>query len=168
MSRFYEEQLSRAALYELARVDIARGMLSWREDAPEVPLNSTPIEKELWGQTWELRYQDVAGLVDICHAPAEILTALGIDADAFFARREEMLSNWPNGSRAASLEQSMALLELDPALRPVLTQASGRAQINPATMPVELLEALAGVDGAKGRAKQPEVVEIVLRPQHMK
>ncbi|SDG38472.1 hypothetical protein SAMN04488117_11863 [Celeribacter baekdonensis] len=62
----------------------------------------------------------------------------------------------------------MALLELDPALRPVLTQASGRAQINPATMPVELLEALAGVDGAKGRAKQPEVVEIVLRPQHMK
>lgn len=171
ISRYYVEQATQSALYELARLDVARGMLSWSADAPDVPLNGTPVTREVFGRAYTVRYQDVAGMVDIYAASPALLTAVGIDADRFIAARERVLERWPDGTRPATLEQSLALIEaklghaigVEDGLRDVLTQNSGKAVLDPVTMAADLrgrldVGAQAGLFARRGR--QPERVVV--------
>ena len=171
ISRYYVEQATQSALYELARLDVARGMLSWSADTPEMPLNGTPVTREVFGQGYTVRYQDVAGMVDIYAASPALLTAVGIDADGFIAARERVLKRWPNGTRPATVEQSLGLIEaelghvigVEDGLRDVLTQRSGKAVLDPVTMALGLRGRMdvgteAGVLARRG--KQPERVVV--------
>lgn len=131
----------------------------------------TPVTREVFGQVYTVRYQDVAGMVDIYAASPALLTAVGIDADGFIAARERVLERWPNGTRPATLEQSLALIEvelghaigIEDGLRDVLTQRSGKAVLDPGTMAAGLrgrmdLGATAGLFAR--RRRQPERVVV--------
>jgi hypothetical protein len=77
------------------------------------PSNGTPVTREVFGQSYSVRYQDVAGMVDIHTASPALLTAVGIAAVGFIAARARVLERWPNGTRPATLEQSLGLIEAE-------------------------------------------------------
>lgn len=131
------------------------------------------MAREVFGQTYTIRYQDVAGMVDIYTASPALLTAVGIDADGFIAARARVLERWPNGTRPATVEQSLALIEAElgraiggeDGLRDVLTQRSGKAVLDPVTMAAGLrgrmdVGAEAGVLARRGKQPERVVVDI--------
>jgi hypothetical protein len=101
---------------------------------------------------------------------------IGIDADGFIAARERVLERWPDGTRPATLEQSLALIEAElgrtigaeDGLRDVLTQGSGNAILDPVTMAAGLrgrmdVGAEAGLVARRGRQPQRVVIVAVRR-----
>jgi hypothetical protein len=131
-----------------------------------------------------LRYQDVAGLVNLYAASPALLSVIGLDGEAIVARRVQLLAEWSvdgllGGTRPATLAQSMAVLGLDAfgegpalavglsegfpdALTEALTVRSGVREINQMTAPKAVLDALSGTQGVAVRNVQPELVRVRL------
>jgi hypothetical protein len=115
-------------------------------------------------------------MVDIHTASPAPLTAVGITAVAFIAARARVLESWPNGTRPATLEQSLGLIEaelgraigVEDGLRDVLTQSSGKAVLDPVTMALGLRGRMdvGAEDGLLARrGRQPERVVVATRLQ---
>ena len=139
-----------------------------------LPTNCTPVIRAVFGRSYTIRYQDVAGMVDIYAASPALLTVIGIDADGFIAARERVLERWPDGTRPATLEQSLALIEAElgrtigaeDGLRDVWTQGSGNAILAPVTMAAGLrgrmdVGAEAGLVARRGRQPQRVVGKLL-------
>ncbi|MFT6169043.1 MAG: hypothetical protein ACJAR9_001158 [Celeribacter sp.] len=110
-------------------------------------------------------------MVDIHTASPAPLTAVGITAVAFIAARARVVERWPNGTRPATLEQSLSLIEaelgreigIEAELRDVLTQSSGKAVLDPVTMAAGLrgrMDVGAEAGLVARRERQPEQVVV--------
>jgi hypothetical protein len=122
-------------------------------------------------QGYTVRHQDIAEMVDIHTASPAPLTAVGITAVAFIAARARVVERWPNGTRPATLEQSLSLIEaelgreigIEAELRDVLTQSSGKAVLDPVTMAAGLrgrMDVGAEAGLVARRERQPEQVVV--------
>lgn len=166
LTRAYAEALDRTALYELLRADVARAILAMSDPEntdPGAPrLDSTPFTLSYRGQNWEVRLQDVQGLVDVFTAPDVVWRRLGVDPAQLAARRTRALEGWPEGARLPTLEASMAAFALPEELRPWLTQEARERGFNASTIPPGLRPYLSSVDARLMRERQTTLVQVEL------
>ncbi|MDD9733705.1 hypothetical protein PVW46_27690 [Mameliella sp. AT18] len=115
----HREAMDRRALDALTTGDLGLAMMGL--DGGALPLDSTPIEMDFDGRRYELRLQDVEGLVDLYLAPPELLRAVGLPVDRILRVRRELAETEPLG-RLSSLAQTMSRMRIEWGKEGMVTQ----------------------------------------------
>ncbi|WP_225026893.1 hypothetical protein [Xinfangfangia pollutisoli] len=98
-------------------------------------LDGTPFAMDWAGQSWQVRVQDVEGLVELYLAAPETLALLPADARA----REAALAALPPGTRFPTLAMALARFGIDPTQAAGLVTQSGRTgTLRLSTLPEDL------------------------------
>ncbi|CAN1484508.1 hypothetical protein MCELHM10_00004 [Paracoccaceae bacterium] len=113
-----EDQLAKDALYDRLRTPIAEGMAGGKTPA----LDGTPFILSQNGRTWEVRLQDVEGLVDLYLAAPDLLSRLPADT----THRSAGLTDLPPGQRYPVLPMTLAQFGIDAAAVEGLVTQSGQ------------------------------------------
>jgi len=122
LERSHREAVDAASARELLRGVLAEARRGAVPHPELSRLDGTPFELALDGRLWEVRVNDVDGLVDLYLAPPEVLALLPADASEILRRRQALLAEMPPGARLSSEVQMLARLGFDAAER----TASGR------------------------------------------
>ncbi|MGR3738452.1 MAG: hypothetical protein ACU0B9_07585 [Limimaricola soesokkakensis] len=158
LERRHVTALDTASIRELLRARLSAAEAR-AGDLP--PRDGSPVTLAYRGVEWEVRLNDIDGLVDLYLAPPEVLALLPIDGAELYRRREAMQTSLPPGTRYASERQTLARLGYDAATRaelyPLVTQVARTGGINPDIAPDALREKalrLQALDRAAGQAAE--------------
>ena len=110
LAKSIRDGVAKDSVHERLRGLIAIAMSSelWTSGVPR--FDSTPLVLAEGGHDWEVRVQDVEGLVDIYLAPPEVLAFLPIDVTAFVAERERVRQELGPSERFPTLESTLTRL----------------------------------------------------------
>lgn len=158
LERRHVTALDTASIRELLRARLSPAEAR-AGDLP--PRDGSPVTLAYRGYEWEVRLNDIDGLVDLYLAPPEVLALLPVDGAELYHRREAMRASLPPGTRYTSERQTLARLGYDAATRaelyPLVTQLARTGGINPDIAPDALREKalrLQALDRAGGQAAE--------------
>ena len=151
-----EDQVSKDALHDRLRVLIAEGMAGSKTPA----LDGTPFTLTQSGETWEIRLQDVEGLVDLYLAAPNLLARLPADT----SRRSSALADLPPGQRYPTLAMTLARFEIDAdAVAGMVTQSARTGFLRLSTQSAELRPFTTGLVPGPRETEQITQVAITIR-----
>lgn len=115
------------------------------------------------GREWEVRLQDVEGLVDLYLGPQEQFDLLSVDASAIIAAREKVRSDLPPASRFPVLPMSAAQFGFDASqVEGLITQSGSTGMLRLRSLPEPLREA--GVLPGPRENEQITRIAVRIRP----
>lgn len=127
-----QDRAARDSLHDRLRGLIADSMAGGA--APK--LDGTPFILTEASRNWEVRVQDVEGLIDLYLAPPDVLAILPIDAATTTAAREQALASLQPGERFPVIAMTLARFRIAPeAVEGLVTQSSTTGSLRTATMP---------------------------------
>lgn len=125
LEHVYDATPGHDAVFERLRGLIADAMLSDTASVERPVLDGTLFRMLQGSQDWDVRVQDVQGVVDVYLAPPELLALLPINVGAFTKAREVALSRLPRGARFPTIESSLAQFGVNPQdVRGLVTQSA--------------------------------------------
>ena len=156
------DRAAKDALQDRLRGSIGDAMAS-PTPLPDRPhLDGTPFPMTWNGQRWQVRVQDVEGLVDLYLAPESTLALLPLDARALAAQRAEALASLPPGTRFPTLSLTLSSFGIDPSLvAGLVTQSGSTGALRLSTLPEEFRAQAAGIPPGPREAEQ--ITRVTLR-----
>ena len=132
------EGLARDAVHDRLRGLVADQMTANlpRNDRPM--LDGTEFELQQGGARWDVRVQDVQGVIDLYLTNQAILDMALPESAELRTQRDAAVGNLPLGGRFPHLPMTLARFGLSEADPPLFTQSSPDSLIRPETAPPDL------------------------------
>ena len=151
-----EDQVAQDALHDRLRILVAEGMAGGETPA----LDGTPFTLAQNGATWEIRLQDVEGLVDLYLAAPDLLARLPADT----THRSAALAALPPGQRYPVLPMTLAQFGIDAgSVAGMVTQSAHTGFLRLSTQPKELRPLTADLFPGPREGEQITQVAITIR-----
>jgi hypothetical protein len=161
LSSQWREAIAEDAVHDRLLGLVADSMFGMSAVGPE--LDSTPFFITEGGQDFEVRVQDVEGLLDVYLATPEALAVLPIDVADFLSKRQNVLSEVEPGQRFPVLVMSLAQFGAENlALEGLVTQFGQSGTLRTSNSPSALRALLPASWGNLGAGEQVTLVEIGL------
>jgi hypothetical protein len=159
----YSAVPERDAVFERLRGLVADAMMSDAPSAMVPALNGAPFRIAQGARDWEVRVQDVQGIVDIYLAPPEVIGLLPGDADAFIKAREAALDSLPLGARFPTVESSLAQFGVDPReVTGLATQSATAVGLRITQVPQDIRVAAEKLSPSAHISGQVQVVQVTI------
>lgn len=140
LSKEIEAAVARDTILSELRIPLLRALTGDTDTG--LSLDGAAMIVSYGDREWELRLQDVEGLVDIYLAPQEQLELLPVDGPAILAARERVRSELPPASRFPVLPMSAAQFGLDASqMEGLITQSGSTGMLRIRSLPAPLKEA---------------------------
>jgi hypothetical protein len=155
----YSAVPERDAVFERLRGLVADAMMSDAPSAMVPALNGAPFRIAQGARDWEVRVQDVQGIVDIYLAPPEVIGLLPGDADAFI----KALDSLPLGARFPTVESSLAQFGVDPReVTGLATQSATAVGLRITQVPQDIRVAAEKLSPSAHISGQVQVVQVTI------
>jgi hypothetical protein len=156
-----EARAAKDSLTDRLRAHLAAAMTGAPNAA--LKLDGTPLILTEAGRDWEVRVQDVEGLVDLYLAPPDLLALLPIDPQATAAARTRELEKLPPGARFPVLPMTATRFGIDPTtVEGLISQSSTTGMLRLRTAPDAL--GTSGLSPGPREGEQVTQVTITIRP----